>query len=262
MKNHSSCSFSPRSLLILSALALIGFLPAITSVQARIIRDDSAATASIGPVLSATWSETGDAGSLPATAQNAGGTPFAPLTAITGTLTLNLGISEADMYEIYINSPTTFSATTTGFSPGVNNFDTQLFLFDLTGHGIYANDDDTTSGGPGSTLPAGTAFMSSLPAGFYYILITGSGQFPADSLGRPLFPNFTTGADPTGVFGPTGTGGANAIAGYTGNSTEGGNYSIALTGAQVVPEPSIVGLMLPGIAGLLLLQSQRAKRKR
>ena len=231
--------------MILSAIALIGFLPTLA--------------------LSATWSETGDAGSLPATAQNAGGTPFAPLTAITGTLTLSLGISEADMYEIYIGNPATFSATTTGFSPGVNNFDTQLFLFDLSGHGIYANDDDTTSGGPQSTLPAGTAFMSSLSAGFYYILITGSGQFPADTLGHPIFPNFTLSggsADPTGVYGPTGTGGANAIAGYTGSSNEGGNYSIALTGAQVVPEPSIVGLMLPGLAGLLLLQSQRSKRRR
>ena len=169
---------------------------------------------------------------------------------------LTAGISEADAFEIYIGSPSTFSATTNGFAPGVNNFDSQLFLFTLSGTGIVANDDDSTSGAEQSTIPAGSSFTSSLAPGYYDLLVTGSGRFPA-SAGGVIFPNWTDGTtDPTGVYGPTGPGGGSAISSFGGNSNEGGAYSIALTGVSAVPEPTSLAL---GLAGALALMMRRRR---
>ena len=133
----------------------------------------------------------------------------------------------------------------------MNSFDTQLFLFNAAGLGVFANDDDPTSGSPQSTLPAGNTILTSLPTGVYYLLITGSGRFPIDSMGQLIFPNFTDGTtDPTGVYGRNPT--SLAVSGFTGNSNSGGNYSIVLTGAQfiVVPEPTSLGLGLVGAMSL------------
>ena len=208
------------------------------------------------------YSESGDAGNgIGGNAQLATGNPGDAISSITGALTLSAGISEADAFQIYIDSPSTFSATTTAFAPGVNNFDTQLFLFTLDGVGIVGNDDDTASGGPQSTIPAGSSFTSSLAPGYYYLLITGSGNFPASS-GGLIFNNWTDGTtDPTGVYGPTGPGGASALSSFGGNSNEGGAYSITLTGVSVpvsaVPEPASLAL---GIAGALVLMARRRRR--
>ncbi len=208
-----------------------------------------------------TYAESGDAGDIAnSAAQLVTGSPGDAITSITGALSLSAGVSEADAFKIYIDSPTTFSATTTGFIPGVNNFDSQLFLFTLGGVGIVANDDDTASGAAQSTIPAGSSFTASLAPGYYYLLITGSGQFPASS-GGVIFNNFSDGTtDPTGVYGPTGPGGASAISSFGGSSNEGGAYSIALTGVSVVsavPEPTSLAL---GIAGALMLMARRRRR--
>ena len=200
-----------------------------------------------------TYAEQGDAGQLPATAQVVS-TVAGPksLTAITGTLTLTNGISEADLYEIYISTPASFSANTTGFVAGKNNFDTQLFLFRTNGAGIVANDDDPSGGGAQSSIPAGNSFTSSLSAGPYLLLITGSGEYPATSTGSLIFNNFTDGTtDPTAVEGPNTT---SPLASYTGNSNEGGNYSIALTGVTV-PEPGL------GFAGIAIMGTIFRRRR-
>lgn len=207
------------------------------------------------------YAEQGDAGDLPASAQITSGTVGTTLTSITGTITSNNGITEGDMFAIFITNPITFSASTTTFGIGVNNFDTQLFLFNAAGLGVYANDDDPTTGSSQSTLPAGNTVLTSLPSGLYYILITGSGRYPIDSMGQLIFPNFTDGTtDPTGVYGRNPT--SLAIAGFTGNSNEGGKYSIALTGAQfvtVVPEPSTIALALLGLGGMAAIRRRRTK---
>lgn len=100
----------------------------------------------VPPAAKATiWAEVGDAAELPGTAQITGGA--GSLDAITGSLP-----SGSDMFAIFITDPSTFSATTVG-TPG-SLFDTQLFLFDSLGFGVYAN-DDTPSVSLRSTLPAG-----------------------------------------------------------------------------------------------------------
>ena len=86
----------------------------------------------------ATYTETGDAGDLPATAQVVSGAANTALTSLSGALTLTNNTSDSDMYEIYINNPSTFSASLTAFVPGSNNFDSQLMLFNAAGKGVEA----------------------------------------------------------------------------------------------------------------------------
>ena len=204
------------------------------------------------------YAETGDAGDLPTAAQVISGPAGTSLDQISGALTLTNGISDSDLFEILISNPSAFSAAATAFAPGVNNFDSQIFLFSATTNkGIVGNDDNPANGAPQAAIPAGS-FTGA--AGLYYILISGSGRY-ATSAGGLIFPNFTDGTtDPSTVVGPTGPGGAGAITGYTGNSNEGGNYRIALTGAQfvVVPEPASLVYVIAGAAGLMLV-TRRAR---
>jgi len=211
-----------------------------------------------------TYTETGDAGDIVTAAPqlvtgNAGDT----VTAIKGTLTSSAGISEGDAFKIYISSPSTFSATTTGFTPGYNGFDSQLFLFTLSGFGIVANDDDSATGAEQSTISAGNSFTSALTAGYYYLLITGSGKSPS-SAGGLIFPSFSDGTtDPTGLYGPTGPGGNAPISGFAGSSNSGGDYLIKLTGVSIaaaaVPEPSSLCLGLAGGLALIALRRRQAR---
>src|SRR3954451_23967864 len=86
--------------------------------------------------------ENGDAGSLPATAQVISG----PVDEITGTLAL---LDQEDLYRICLAPGQNFSATTAGSEIA----DTELFLFDSTGHGVLGNDD------------IGTSLQSAIPSG-------------------------------------------------------------------------------------------------
>ena len=210
-----------------------------------------------------TYTESGDAGDIVTGAvQTVTGAAGSQVGAIKGSLTANSGgIYDGDAYKIYISSPSTFSATTTGFSPGINSFDSELFLFNLDGTGIAMNDDDTATGNEQSTIDAGDPLTAGLSAGYYYLLITGQGMNPT-SAGGLIFPNWTDGTtDPTGVYGPNA--GATAINGFAGSSNEGGAYSIALTGVSIaasgstVPEPGTLALGL--LAGLALLGALRRR---
>ena len=176
------------------------------------------------------------------------------LTSIAGTLSLNAGLSETDFYKIYISNPANFSASTLSLAGGRNGFDTQLFLFNVNGTGIAANDDYNSNGSssPDSLLPAGNALYAGLNPGFYLLAITGGGKYPQDAAGTIIFPNQGEGNDPTRVYGPKTGEGASPIRSYNGSSDQGGTYSIALTGVSYsVPEPSALWLAI-GSLGLLI----------
>jgi hypothetical protein len=192
------------------------------------------------------WNEIGDAGQLPATAQVTMAAGDSPLTAIFGTIDTMGPNGDVDMFKIRINDPAHFSAST------VNAFgtltDTKLFLFDANGKGVYANDDASTST-VRSTLPAGLAIGPQTP-GFYFLAISAFDRnpvsLPTDDLIFPTFPS-------TGVFGPTGPGGASPISDWRGGGVFQGTYRIDLTGALAaeIPEPASILLVGMGLAGVL-----------
>jgi hypothetical protein len=200
-----------------------------------------AATLSLTGLLSAApqvnalpWTEIGNAGDLVGTAQLTTGA--GALTSISGTLSTG---TDVDMFGIHISSPAAFSATTVGGA----GFDTQLFLFNAAGIGIYANDDSV---GTRSTLPAGHA-NSPTTTGLYYLAISQYNRDPFSS-GGLIFPNSPF----TGVFGPTGPGGALPVNSWSGSGAR-GTYTITLTGASfsnvaTTPEPSSLLLLGSGLA--------------
>jgi hypothetical protein len=189
-------------------------------------------------------------GSLPLTAQVV---PFGPLplTDIVGNI--NNAAGEIDMYEIFLTGGGTFSATTV--SNVSNFFDTELFLFDSNGFGIYANNDDLNAGGQQSTLPANDP-LTPLASGYYFLAITSNGIEPI-SAGGTIFdladnPSFL-------VLGPNGPGGSQPITGWQGTSTESGSaaYDIAVTGAVAAPEPSYLPVLVLAALGLAYRHRRR-----
>jgi hypothetical protein len=196
------------------------------------------------PATAQTWDEVGDAGDLPGTAQVTVGA--GPLTSITGTVSSG---TDGDLYQIFITGGGTFSATTVG-TPGTL-LDTQLFLFNGAGIGVYANDD--TVGSARSTLPSGNPLTPTTP-GLYFLAITGFDRDPVSSAGF-IFPNTPF----QGVFGPTGPGGRQPLSGYDGPGQFTGTYTIALTGAEfaVIPEPGTLTLLGASALGLLAYSRRR-----
>lgn len=180
----------------------------------------------------ASWSEQGDSGSLPATAQTTVGT--GTLDSISGTIN---AVSDADVYKIYVTGGGTFSASTLVSDGAAANFDTMLFLFDANGLGVYSNDDANLVDWH-SKLPAGG--LSPVSPGIYYLVITGWENDPVSSGGQ-IFPN---NPNDLSVYGPTGPGGANPISGYDSQGSEAGTYNIVLTGAQFATPP-LAPLQIP-----------------
>jgi len=83
--------------------------------------------------------ENGDAGALPSTAQVIPGA----VDEINGTLAT---LDQEDVYRLCLAGGQTFSASTMGSDIA----DTQLFLFDASGHGVVANDDSAVTRGSAS----------------------------------------------------------------------------------------------------------------
>ena len=198
------------------------------------------------------WAEVGDAGALPDTAQVPVG--VGSLTSISGVIG-PLSFTDADMYRFHIPVPGAFSATTVG--TGGTLIDTQLFLFDLAGRGVYGRDDNP--GTPRTTLPSGSP-LGPQAAGDYFLAITGFNLDPV-SAGGLIFPN----SPKTMLFGPTGPGGGSPISGYTGFGSR-GTYTINLTGAQFssaavpVPAPATFFLLATGLVGLIAVRGRRKTR--
>lgn len=134
------------------------------------------------------WSEggPGGAGDGLTTAQVTYSATYETLDRITGALTTyfpdinSLPVHQVDLYKIRVSDVSTFSARTLGQSTD----DTQLYLIDKDGKGVYTNDDN-----------GGIDFLSLLPAGglpglstdVYYLAIAIGGYLAQDASGASLF---------------------------------------------------------------------------
>ena len=203
---------------------------------------------------------------LPATAQFTTG--VGSLTTILGSLTTTSATSTAsnpDLFAIYIDGSSLFSATTFGVNTTL--FDTPLFLFNSTGAGVYAN-DDISDFSKRSAINAPVA----LTPGLYFLGISAYGAIPRSGTGAAfdIFANpvddititdFTALRTPKpGITGPLTNWNLSTA------DVETGVYSIGLTGASfasaAVPEASTIvsfGLLLALGLGGLVLASKRKK---
>ena len=165
------------------------------------------------------WNEQANAGGLPGSAQRVTGT--GGISAISGHLS---SAGDEDMYVICLTGNKTFSATTVNAASA--DLDTQLFLFNASGLGVYANDD--SAGTLQSTLPANHA-LTPQSQGKYYLAISSYDNDPLSAGGRifPSNPYFGR------VVGPTGPGGSQRITAWTNTGFASGAYTIRLTGARV-----------------------------
>jgi Bacterial Ig-like domain (group 3) len=163
-------------------------------------------------------SELGDAGELRETANDMGA---GPVTEIQGSFT---DAADVDLYRVCLSDGESFSASTIG----ATTLDTQIFLLDSQGYGIYANDD--SSGSRGSLLPARHRF-SPRAGGEFFLGLSAFNRDPQSSQGE-IFPNsFNRTIYPDSIVDAAGFGGREPLAGWAGRASgPPGTYRITLTG--------------------------------
>jgi len=244
--------------------------------QARppsLMRAFGAGLAMIGTTLlagasgAAEHDESPDAGDLPATAQATLGPDGAALDAINGEIESD---ADQDMFEIFIDDPVTFSASTNNAGTTLPGGDTMLFLFDENGLGVVASDDIDGLNFK-TTLAAGSLADAGGVAGVYYIAISKAFTVPSSDAGDPASGELWN-PDRLGEATDTldfdfipnrGPGWDLAVASWFPFPFNdfAGSYRIELTGASFVPEPSSALGLAIGALGLAGCARQRRRRE-
>ena len=179
--------------------------------------DSNGPALEVGSPAPGTYTEQGDTGDMPATAQLTTG--YGALNQIVGSLS----VGDADLYQIQICDAANFSATTVGGA----YFDTRLFLFDSAGNGVTFNDEE-----PGATSQSvlSPVFLSS--EGTYYLAVCAAGKTPVDQGNLQLWQDEPAVAERR----PDGPAAAHAIARWSG-WPQGGFYRVFLTGTCFARTP-------------------------
>jgi hypothetical protein len=179
-------------------------------------------------------SEVGDAGELRATANDMGA---GPLTEIEGSFTSG---ADADLYRLCLSDGASFSASTLG----ATTLDTQLFLFNSQGYGIYANDD--SAGSRGSLLPARHRF-SPRAGGEYFLGISAFNRDPQSSQGEIFQNNINRMTYPDSIIDANGFGAGQPLSGWAGRASgPPGVYGITLSGTTACDStPPTIDLRTP-----------------
>jgi hypothetical protein len=200
----------------------------------------------------ASWTEVGDAGQLPTSAQVVTGTGV--LDAIYGSFVS--GKADVDLYKVKVPSGSgapVFSVSITVPVSG-SGPDPELFLFDENGYGIAASWFPGTysthlTNGSGFILPESNFFYIAVA----YALIVPYGIEDQYNSEQPIFPAWNN----CGycVIGPTGAGGDSPVVSWGGSySGYSSQYTISMTGVEFisnVPIPSALYLFGSGLLGLI-----------
>ena len=200
------------------------------------------------PVWADTFTEPGDVGDMPGTAEPVVGSPSLSLDAIVGAINFP---NDADMYLIHIVDPAGFSASTDNLVTQNGVRDTMLFLFDQAGFAIIGADGTDTKVNP-SEIPVGS-FAG--PPGDYLLAVSDYDNDPVNVSGE-IFPDLPI----VGTFGPTGPGAPLPVADWNADfrTPELGQYRIDLTGAVAIPEPSSTILL---VGGAVLIAGHTCRRR-
>lgn len=197
-----------------------------------------------------TFVESGDAPQLlPGQSTGSG-----PLTQIQGDATGG----DVDMFAINIDNPAGFAA---GVTVAGGTADTQLFLFDTSGHGVTFDDDAQVLSRRFGLRSLMLGRNGAVPAaGLYYLAISGYDDDPVDSSGQEIWLDSPFDAQRA----PDGPGAANALASWLPGLNPSGltNYTIELRGASAAggaprpaPEPST--LIAATLGGLMFIRRRR-----
>jgi PEP-CTERM motif len=191
---------------------------------------------------------------------NSGVTKSFSTTTLTTISTGLFSGTDANLYEISITNPATFTASLPSTS-------LILALFSANGTGLAASiGTPITGAAAGVTSP-----------GLYYIGLANSGMYPQNAENLPIFGGLAGG---TGIYTPTSGDAVLGTDGFTAWTTPGdgnsaapnyltntsfvaGGSTITLTGAgfAVVPEPASIGLLGVGALGLLGRRRRQAGSK-
>lgn len=189
---------------------------------------------------SLTFTEIKDAGET----LNTASTVRSGVTKISGEIAR---IGDVDLYKISLLAGL-FRASTVGGTAA----DTQLFLFDSVGKGVFGNDDD------GDFLQS--TVSGNLSAGIYYLAVTAFNSDPFSDLG-PIFPdNIDMGGE--AMWGATGLGGEGILSSWAptpvAETQQTGDYTVFLS-SEPVPEPVTV---LGSLVGFGFLGAGRSRQRR